>query len=1241
MSPPPSAPLPSTSPGALIRAEQGEILLRANTLAKDREALGEIVLLATPEGAILRLRDVATIIDGFTPDPLLTRFNGKPAAMIRVFEVGDQNPLEISRQIRSYVAEQKLRMPEGVEIDVWRDFSIYLRDRLNLLINNGIIGFLLVLLVLTLFLRPMLALFVSIGIPISFLATIFVMPSLGLTINLVTLFGFILVLGIVVDDAIVVGESVFSEFQKAGPGVDSAIRGTNRVAIPVTFAVLTTVVAFAPIFFVPGTFGKLFFGIPAVVIPTLLFSLVQSKLVLPYHLSLCRVGQRDRDEIGGLRRLQLTVADSLERFVDRVYRPVLAWALSWRYLTVALFVATLSLAVGIVGSGWVRSIFLSPVPSDYVVALLNMPEGAPYQMTRANTERLAGALEEVRAELAEEGIADPVRHLSITLGGAQFQGGGPGGSRDSSSNTGQGEISLELVDPDIREISAPDLADRWRDKVGQLPGVRDLTFQAEAANPAGNAINIQLTGPDFDTLTAAGDRIKEKLRSYAGIFDVRDSYSAGKDEINLRILPSARAAGFSQIDLARQVRGAFFGDEVQRIQRGRDEIKIMVRYPEAERDSLAALENLWIRNGAGEPMPIRSAARLEMGEGFAEITRIDRRRAVNVFADADDAVVNVDDALADLRETTLPGLRGEFPSVNVSFEGESREQRDIRASMARGAVLAALVIYALLAIPFRSYLQPLIVMSVIPFGIVGAIGGHWITGQDFSILSLLGLVALSGVVVNDSLVLVDYINQQVREGKPLLAAVRESGARRFRPVLLTSLTTFVGLIPILLETNLQAQFLIPMATSLAFGILFATLITLFLVPAIYLSLEDVKKLFQENRRTRFADQRDRAVLHFRGGIPFGVDIGDLLQLEGSLEREGEHELPPEEKTVFVVRVAGGDFRDVIVEFEGFPHEPGQISEGLDETHPVAEAEVPQPPEIEGNHGHQDELRSERLGRGDPDLRPGVLVDAPVGLPGDGRADHIVDRQRAVALPLGLAERGERVDRLTGLADHEDEGVLVEGGVPVAEFGGVLHLDGNPGILFDQVLGHQAGMPGRAAPTENNPLHLAEFPRGDVQAAELGGAAVLREPSPHGVFQGLRLLEDFLEHEVPEVAEFGILHRPIDPVDHGLDRLFVGRDHLVAVAGEFDQLAVVEVDDVQGRSDKGSHVAGDEVFVLAQADDERGTEARADQQIREVRADHGDPVGALDVEQRLAHTPQETVVAPPRPGPPCRSDRRSG
>jgi multidrug efflux pump subunit AcrB len=375
-----------------------------------------------------------------------------------------------------------------------------------------------------------------------------------------------------------------------------------------------------------------------------------------------------------------------------------------------------------------------------------------------------------------------------------------------------------------------------------------LTFVSEAANPAGNAINIQLTGRYFEDLNAAGDRIKKQLDTYAGIFDVRDSYSAGKDEINLKILPSARAAGFSQADLARQVRGAFFGEEVQRIQRGRDEIKIMVRYPSEARSELAALEDMWIRNSQGDPMPIRNAADLEIGEGFSEIKRIDRRRAINVFADANDDVANVEDILEDLREKVFPDLQRDFPSVNVSFEGESREQKDIRMSMARGAALAALIIYALLAVPFRSYTQPLIIMSVIPFGIVGAIAGHWLTGQSFSILSLLGLVALSGVVVNDSLVLVDFINQQVREGKPLIPAVREAGTRRFRPVILTSLTTFVGLIPILLETNLQAQFLIPMATSLAFGILYATFITLLLVPAVYLILEDIKDLVRKEKK---------------------------------------------------------------------------------------------------------------------------------------------------------------------------------------------------------------------------------------------------------------------------------------------------------------------------------------------------------------------------------------------------------
>jgi len=839
-------------PGGRIRAAQGEILLRSNTLARDQQALEQIVVLADESGSLVRVKDIAEVSDAFTTDPLITRFNGQPAAMVRVFEVGDQNPLDISRTIRQYVKEQKLLLPEGVEIDVWRDFSIYLRDRLNLLITNGVIGFLLVLTVLALFLRPMLALFVCIGIPLSFLGTLFIMPVFGLTINLVTLFGFILVLGIVVDDAIVVGESVFTEFQKDGPSVASSVYGTQLVAIPVTFAVLTTVVAFIPIFFVPGTFGKLFFGIPAVVIPTLLWSLVFCKLVLPYHLTLCKVGQKSRSEMGALSQVQRRVADWLERFVQKRYKPFLEIALRWRYLTLSAFLATLLLIGGLLSGGLVRVIFLSPVPSDYIVALMTLPDGYPYEQTEKNINKMVEALDDVLLDLEAMGMRNPVLYRSLTIGGSQFQGGGPGGSRDSTNLLNQGEVALELVPPEERDISAPDLAQKWRDRLGQLPAVRDLIYQAEAANPAGAAINIQLTGSSYEIMEIASRKIQRALESYRGIFDIRDTYDRAAAEINVLLLPEARTTGLTQFDLASQVRGAFFGDEVQRIQRGRNEIRVMVRYPEAERVSLSSLEGMWIRNRDGVAIPIQTVANLDLGEGYSKITRVDRRRSIQVLADADDNVANVEDILNEIRAGVLRELESQYPDLNITFEGESREQSEIRASMARGAVLAALVIYALIAIPFRSYLQPLIIMSVIPFGLVGAVVGHWITGQDFSILSLLGLVALSGVVVNDSLVLVDFINKEVRSGKPLLPAVRESGAVRFRPVLLTSLTTFVGLIPILLETNLQAQFLIPMATSLAFGILFATFMTLLLVPSLYMILEDLRSLVSKRGRAETA-----------------------------------------------------------------------------------------------------------------------------------------------------------------------------------------------------------------------------------------------------------------------------------------------------------------------------------------------------------------------------------------------------
>lgn len=828
-------------PGGSIRASSGEILLRASNKAEIAAEFETLPLRTRSTGEIIRLGDVATIRDGFVDDPLITRFNGKPAAVIRVYEVGDQNPLQISSAVKDYAANVDW-LPGDLRAEAWRDLSIYLRDRLSLLLRNGAVGFGLVLCVLALFLRPLLAFFVALGIPVSFLGTVLIMPAFGLTINLVSLFGFILVLGIVVDDAIVVGESVFSEFQRKGPGVDRAISGTHAVSLPVTFAVLTTVVAFMPIFFLPGFIGKFFFAIPAVVIPTLLWSLVESKLILPYHLSLTRVGQRDRSQIGGLRRLQLFFADGLEWVVERLFRPSLAMGLRFRWAVSAAFVAILLISIGLVAGNRVRFTFISPVPSDYVATTLEMPVGTPFSMTVDTVERIEAALDDVVEDLESSGIGNPIKHRSISIGAVLFEGGGPGGVSTSTGTPEKAEITIELIPPEIRPISAPELAKRWREAVGTLPGVRELSFEATAAGGAGSPVDVQLIGPDLERLQAAARDLREHLATYEGLFDITDTLAEGKDEIQLRIRPEAEALGLRQTDLASQVRAAFFGAEAQRIQRDREDIRVMVRYPEEDRRHLDALRELRIRLPDGRGVPFEAVADIVIDKGYASITRVDRRRALNVRSDADKAVADVNLVIEELRNTVLPELTRIYPGIDFRLEGEAREQEDTFGSLQGGFLLVLIAIYALLAIPFKSYTQPLIVMIVIPFGFVGAVWGHLITGQDLSILSILGLVALAGVVVNDSLVMVDYINKNRRNHDDLLLAIREAGAARFRPIILTSATTFVGLTPILLEKSLQAQFLIPMATSLAFGIVFATFITLFLVPALYLMLDDLKGL---------------------------------------------------------------------------------------------------------------------------------------------------------------------------------------------------------------------------------------------------------------------------------------------------------------------------------------------------------------------------------------------------------------
>lgn len=831
-------------PGGSIKAAGGEILLRTKGQAYDKSAFENIVLRASTSGSRLTLGSIAQIKDGFEDNIAYSIFNGKPNATITVFDAGEESILKMAKIIKEYVKDRSKTLPEGVEMVVWGDSTFYLQGRLDMLINNGMAGLILVLIVLTLFLRPSLAFWVTLGIPISFLGTFLVLPTLDVSINLISLFGLILVLGIVVDDAIVVGESVFTTFQKEGPGVASAIKGTERVAVPVTFAVLTTVVAFIPVFFLPGFLGKILWPIPIVVITTLLFSLIESKIILPYHLSLCNVGAHERKKINAFQKFQRKISDLLEHFIEFKYQPFLERCIKHRIVVLSAFLSLLIVTICLVSGGWLKFVMIPPVPSDYVIAKLTMNEGTPAEKTEDVLKHLQKSLDRVIENLDKKGVSNPIKHKMTTLGSQPFRGGPRSSNSQNSTNESLAEISIELVKSEEREISAPELADFWRNEAGQIPGVKKLLLLSKAAGGQGKPIDIQFASDNLNQMVTATQELKAKLSTYNGIFDIEDNYSGGKREIQLSILPKGELLGLSQIELANQVRSAFYGSEAQRIQRGRDDVRIMVRYPKEERISAGNLENLRIRTKNGDEIPLNEVASIQWGQGNGTLFRNNQSRAIRVFADANSGTADMKSIKRDLKENYLIELSQKFPDIRWSFLGEDKEQRESMETLAQGSLLVLCIIYALMAIPFKSYLQPLIIMSVIPFGLIGAVFGHLIMFKPISMLSLLGILALTGVLVNDSLILVDYINEQIRKGVQLSKALRTAGMLRFRPILLTSMTTFAGLTPILLERSLQAQFLIPMAISLAFGILFGTLITLILVPTLYVVLEDFKRFFR-------------------------------------------------------------------------------------------------------------------------------------------------------------------------------------------------------------------------------------------------------------------------------------------------------------------------------------------------------------------------------------------------------------
>lgn len=828
-------------PAGTVKSGGGDVMVRTKEKRYSGAEFSDIFIINRPDGTGVRLGDIADVRDTFRETDQYLSFDGKPAAMVAVFRVGEQKPIEISRAVKAYLESKRATLPDSISLTTFDDKSELLKSRMNLLIKNALLGLVLVFIVLGLFLQIRLAIWVMLGIPISFLGAMLIMPGLDVSINMLSLFAFILALGIVVDDAIVVGENVFEHRKKRKGYLRAAIDGAVEVSGPVVFSILTTIAAFTPLLFVDGMIGKFIKTIPLVVIPILILSLFECLFILPSHLGHSSGEKESNARPWLLTRIRLGFGARLDRFVEGPYLRLLRLSLSNRYATVASAIAIFLIVVGIVGGGVVKFRFMPKVDGDFVMASVKMPIGTPVEETRKVEALLVRKAEQVRDEydLKRTDGNSILRNIYSMVGGTVVVGR-PGGSVGGSH---MAEAALILTPSEVRKVSASEITHRWRTLVGEVPGVDTLTFSSNIVHFGAN-IDIQIAHDDSAVLVSASEKIKKVLASYPGVGDIADNYTQGKRELTLKLTPDARALGITEEGLARQVRSAFFGAEALRFQRGRDELRVMVRYPESERRSIGNLEGMRIRTPAGAEIPLTRAATIEAGRGYSEINRSERKKVINVTASVESTVANAEEIITELKSTLFAELGADYPGLSFDMEGEDKERRESMASMKKGFLMALFVIYVLLAVPFRSYTQPLIIMAAIPFGLVGAVLGHMIMGYNLSILSMFGLVALSGVLINDALLLIDYINRKRESGLGAYESILEAGRRRFRPIILTSLTTSLGLTPMILETSVQAQFLIPMAISLGFGILFATGITLLLIPSLYLVLEDIKRAFR-------------------------------------------------------------------------------------------------------------------------------------------------------------------------------------------------------------------------------------------------------------------------------------------------------------------------------------------------------------------------------------------------------------
>jgi len=825
-------------PGGTLRADTGQILIRTKGRRYTAKEFHDLVVVSRPDGTVVPLNRLATIADTFEEVDIQARMDGKPAVIVSVDKTSKQDAVDIARKVREYVAKRNETLPETVRLAVWDDFSVLIKSRLDLMLRNGSQGLVLVMIILALFLRLRLAFWVAMGIPISIVGAFFFLGLFDYTLNMISMYAFIVVLGIVVDDAIVVGENVYTKMCEGEDPVSAAVNGTKEIAYPVVNAVATTIVAFCPMLFVAGTMGKFMMIFPIAIIAVLLVSLVEVFVILPAHLA-----HMKREENSSWKWNPLVVAERirnrvqawLDRFVEERFLPLMRITLRERYLFVAIVTALLILCWGMVAGGRLAFVFFPKVDSDKISAKLVMPQGTSFKTTQRIVRNMENSAREMAAKHPRKDGKSIVRHVFGIVGQQVTRGS----SRDQGSHVA--DVILELLDSEERGIPSSELAAVWRNLIGEIPDSVSLTFSSSAGGPrpGGKPLEIVLLGQDMNQLLGASDRLKRQLAKFAGVEDIEDSYRPGKKELRLSLKKGARQLGITLDDLARQVRANFWGEEALKVQRGRNEVTIRIRYPERERKQTGDLENVKVRTPDNKEVAFNEVADVEEYRGPSNIYRMYGRRAVTVSGDIDEDRANAFEILSKLSEGFFADLKQAYPDVDIILEGQQKERAESMKSLFRGLLVALFMIYVLLVNMFRTYTHPLIIMTAIPFSFIGIVVGHLLFGIDFTILSMFGILALAGIVVNDSLLLLESTNRQIEKGQPLEEALVGGARNRFRQIILTSLSTAAGLTPLLLETSFQAQFLKPMSITVVFGLLAATFLILLLVPALTVIRADI------------------------------------------------------------------------------------------------------------------------------------------------------------------------------------------------------------------------------------------------------------------------------------------------------------------------------------------------------------------------------------------------------------------